>query len=69
MAASSKPQNRGRRLSAYNQYMKDQLPQYKAEHPDVAHVDAFRAVAKMWKDCAQNPRSAQNGPEEVVSDG
>ncbi|CAE6504996.1 unnamed protein product [Rhizoctonia solani] len=43
----------------YQTFMKERLPSYKAEHPDVTHKDAFRAVALEWKDADENPKKGQ----------
>ncbi|KAG9127351.1 Myb-like DNA-binding domain protein [Ceratobasidium sp. 392] len=41
--------------SAYQLFMKDRLPEYKAENPGVPHKDAFKNVALEWKDSDRNP--------------
>ncbi|KAF8708430.1 Myb-like DNA-binding domain, partial [Rhizoctonia solani] len=45
--------------SPYQLFMKERLPTYKAEHPDVSHKDAFRAVALEWKDADANPNKGK----------
>ncbi|KAF7588230.1 hypothetical protein BBP40_005981 [Aspergillus hancockii] len=50
-----------KKITAYHQYMKENLPKYKKEHPDMSHKDAFSAVAKMWK---ENPAGLRDAPEE-----
>ncbi|CAE6426955.1 unnamed protein product [Rhizoctonia solani] len=45
--------------SPYQRFMKERLPTYKAEHPDVSHKDAFRAVALEWKDADANPNKGK----------
>ncbi|KAJ1983277.1 hypothetical protein H4R33_004811 [Dimargaris cristalligena] len=45
-----------RKMSPYNLYMKRELPKYKAANPDVAHKEAFKAVAGMWKNSPDNPK-------------
>ncbi|KAG0288204.1 hypothetical protein BGZ97_006884 [Linnemannia gamsii] len=44
-----------RQPTAYNLYIKDGLPKYKAAHPNVEHKEAFRQVAYLWKYAAENP--------------
>ncbi|KAJ1977676.1 hypothetical protein H4R34_003486 [Dimargaris verticillata] len=44
-----------RKMTPYNKFMKRELPKYKASHPDVAHKDAFKAVAGLWKNAPDNP--------------
>ncbi|KAG0288452.1 hypothetical protein BGZ96_007796 [Linnemannia gamsii] len=44
-----------RQPTAYNLYIKDELPKYKAAHPNVEHKEAFRQVAYLWKHAAENP--------------
>jgi len=46
--AQPKPAKRKRPPSAYNLFMKERLPGYKAAHPGVDHGAAFSAVAKLW---------------------
>ncbi len=43
-----RPQNL-KGLSAYNAYMMQYLPSYKASHPEMNHSDAFGAVGAQWK--------------------
>ncbi|KAG8744895.1 hypothetical protein FRC10_009265 [Ceratobasidium sp. 414] len=45
--------------SLYQLFMKDRLPEYKAEHPDVSHKDAFKNVALEWKDSDRNPNKGR----------
>ena len=44
-----------RKPSAYNLFMKDNLPKFKKINSDMAHQDAFKAVAAMWADADANP--------------
>lgn len=46
-------------MSAYNKYMKDQLPKYKASNPGKNHKDAFRAVAELWAKAPENPKNSK----------
>ncbi|KAF9996409.1 hypothetical protein BGZ80_006836 [Entomortierella chlamydospora] len=48
-----------KKMSAYNTFMKEELPKYKAKHPDVEHKEAFKQVAIMWKNSPLNPKRAQ----------
>ncbi|WP_157878772.1 hypothetical protein [Streptomyces sp. CT34] len=48
----------GKKISAYNQFMKDELPKFQAKHPDMSHKDAFKEVAGMWKTSPTNPNKA-----------
>ncbi|KZS86870.1 hypothetical protein SISNIDRAFT_342097 [Sistotremastrum niveocremeum HHB9708] len=50
--------------SAYNQYMKDNLPGYKKENPDKSHKEAFAAVAQQWADAPENPKRGQTAAEK-----
>lgn len=52
-------------ITAYQQYMKDQLPIWKSSNPDVPHKDAFSAVAKLWKEADENPnKGKESKPKE-----
>ncbi|TGA99051.1 HMG-box domain-containing protein [Streptomyces sp. MZ04] len=56
----SKPGTTGggrKKTSPYNQFMKDQLPKFKAAHPGVTHRESFKKVAEMWKDAKENPKN------------
>ncbi|OMJ12645.1 hypothetical protein AYI70_g7746 [Smittium culicis] len=48
----------GRKLSAYNVYMKEALPKYKSDHPGVSHKDAFCQVANNWKNSTAEEKAA-----------
>ncbi|KAF9101704.1 hypothetical protein BGX27_011376 [Mortierella sp. AM989] len=48
-----------KKMSAYNTFMKEELPKYKAKHTDVEHKEAFKQVAIMWKNSPQNPKRVQ----------
>ena len=45
--------------SQYQLFMKERLPAYKAENPEVTHKEAFKNVALEWKDSDQNPNKGQ----------
>ncbi|KAF9574565.1 hypothetical protein EC968_006178 [Mortierella alpina] len=55
-AAPAEPAKR--KMSAYNSYMKEELPKYKAAHPGVEHKEAFKQVASKWKTSTLNPKRA-----------
>jgi acyl carrier protein len=63
-AAVLQPQSRagmkagGKKVSPYNQYMKDELPKIKASSPRMSHKEAFKKVAAMWKASPANPNRA-----------
>jgi hypothetical protein len=42
--------------SAYNVFMKTELPKVKAENPGMAHKEAFKVAAGRWKDSSDNPK-------------
>ncbi|CAG8701926.1 1997_t:CDS:2 [Cetraspora pellucida] len=44
-------------LSAYNRFMKTELPKIKAEKPDLDHKEAFKLVAQAWKSSTENPKN------------
>ena len=46
-----------KKLSPYNSYMKNILPKYKKENPNLEHKIAFKNVAAMWKDSPKNPKN------------
>ncbi|KAK3825968.1 MAG: hypothetical protein J3Q66DRAFT_385049 [Benniella sp.] len=48
-----------KKMSAYNTFMKEELPKYKAKHPDVEHKEAFKQVAILWKNSSLNPKKGQ----------
>ncbi|CAO3573261.1 unnamed protein product [Mortierella alpina] len=54
-AAPAEPATK-RKMSAYNSYMKEELPKYKAANPGVEHKEAFKQVAGKWKTSTQNPK-------------
>jgi LSD1 subclass zinc finger protein len=49
-----------RTLSAYNVFMKSEVAKVKAEHPTLAHREAFKLAAERWQASPMNP---QNGGE------
>ncbi|KAJ1934887.1 hypothetical protein FBU59_005551, partial [Linderina macrospora] len=48
-----------KKVSAYNKFMKDQLPKFKANHPGVTHKEAFKRVAQLWGAAKENPKNAK----------
>jgi hypothetical protein len=42
-------------LSAYHQFMKDEIPKYKTKNPEAPHKEVFKKVAEMWKGAKSNP--------------
>ncbi|KAG0246090.1 hypothetical protein B0O80DRAFT_496787 [Mortierella sp. GBAus27b] len=59
-APSKKPaESSKKKMSAYNTFMKDELPKYKAKHPGIEHKEAFKQVAIMWKNSSLNPKRGQ----------
>ncbi|KAG0047013.1 hypothetical protein BGZ83_007845 [Gryganskiella cystojenkinii] len=47
-----------KKMSAYNEFMKTELPKYKAKHAGVEHKEAFKQVAQLWKTSPLNPKKA-----------
>lgn len=45
----SKESEKPKALTAYQLFMKKELPKFKKSHPSMDHREAFSAVAKMWK--------------------
>ncbi|KAG0271182.1 hypothetical protein BGZ95_001051 [Linnemannia exigua] len=48
-----------KKMSAYNAFMKDELPKYKAKNAGVDHKEAFKHVASLWKNSPLNPKRGQ----------
>ncbi|KAJ3030717.1 hypothetical protein HDV00_008736 [Rhizophlyctis rosea] len=44
-----------RGTSAYNVFMKNELPKVKAANPGIAHKEAFKKAASNWKNSPDNP--------------
>ncbi|KAJ3070707.1 hypothetical protein HDU98_006254 [Podochytrium sp. JEL0797] len=44
-----------RKPSAYNLFMKTELPKVKIADPTITHKDAFKVAAGNWKTAAENP--------------
>ncbi|ORX70161.1 hypothetical protein DL89DRAFT_153143 [Linderina pennispora] len=49
----------GKKVSAYNKFMKDQLPKFKQSNPGVTHKEAFKKVAQLWANAKENPKNAR----------
>lgn len=49
------PAKTGRKVSAYNQFIKSELAKVKAANPDLPHKEAFKKAASNWKASPQNP--------------
>ncbi|XP_019422932.1 PREDICTED: axial regulator YABBY 4-like isoform X1 [Lupinus angustifolius] len=58
------PEKRQRTPSAYNRFIKEEIKRLKAEHPDMAHKEAFSTAAKNW---ANSPPTQCKGDEESCS--
>ncbi|KAI9000146.1 hypothetical protein DFJ74DRAFT_697851 [Hyaloraphidium curvatum] len=43
--------------SAYNTFMKEELPKIKAANPNVDHKEAFKLAAANWKNSPSNPNN------------
>ncbi|CAG8446739.1 12787_t:CDS:2 [Funneliformis caledonium] len=43
--------------TAYNIFMKTELPKVKAENPGMDHKEAFKLAASNWKNSADNPKN------------
>ncbi|KAF9289043.1 hypothetical protein BKA57DRAFT_498560 [Linnemannia elongata] len=48
-----------KKMSAYNTFMKEELPKYKSKNPGVDHKEAFKHVAGLWKNSPANPKRGQ----------
>ncbi|KAG0210339.1 hypothetical protein BGX28_009391 [Mortierella sp. GBA30] len=57
-AAAAAPEPAKKKMSAYNTFMKEELPKYKAANPGVEHKEAFKQVASKWKTSSLNPKRA-----------
>ncbi|KAF9933891.1 hypothetical protein FBU30_004059 [Linnemannia zychae] len=49
----------GKKLSAYNKFMKAELAKVKTEKPSLNHKEAFKEVAARWKSAPENPKNAK----------
>ncbi|KAF9413061.1 hypothetical protein BGZ94_000852 [Podila epigama] len=48
-----------KKMSAYNEFMKTELPKFRAANADVSHKEAFKQVALLWKSSSKNPKRTQ----------
>ncbi|KAF9072806.1 hypothetical protein BDP27DRAFT_389676 [Rhodocollybia butyracea] len=46
--------------SAYNVFVKEQLPIWKSEHPDVSAKEAMKGVRALWASAEENPKSVSS---------
>ncbi|KAI8615625.1 yabby protein-domain-containing protein [Chytriomyces sp. MP71] len=53
-SAGEKKEKTVRAPSAYNLFMKTELPRVKAENPELTHKEAFKIAAGNWKDSSDN---------------
>ncbi|KAJ2747895.1 hypothetical protein GGI20_000190 [Coemansia sp. BCRC 34301] len=49
----------GKKLSAYNVFMKTELAKVKTDSPGMNHKDAFKKAASNWKNAPENPINAK----------
>ncbi|KAJ2889435.1 hypothetical protein IWW38_004711, partial [Coemansia aciculifera] len=49
----------GKKLSAYNVFMKTELAKVKNNSPGMNHKDAFKVAAGNWKNAPENPINAK----------
>ena len=54
-----------KKISPYNQYMKEQLPIFKKNNPGVDHKEAFRSVAAQWAAAKENPKNQSSDQEKL----
>ncbi|KAJ7082406.1 hypothetical protein B0H15DRAFT_952495 [Mycena belliarum] len=45
--------------SAYNNYVKEHMPKWRAENPDAPYRDGMGAVAALWANAPENPKRGQ----------
>ena len=58
------PKKAKRAPTAYNLYIKDQLPLWKAEHQGADPAEALSAVAASWKYAPENPIAIKRAPKK-----
>eukprot|EP00183_Erythrolobus_madagascarensis_P007113 CAMPEP_0185846088 /NCGR_PEP_ID=MMETSP1354-20130828/1847_1 /TAXON_ID=708628 /ORGANISM="Erythrolobus madagascarensis, Strain CCMP3276" /LENGTH=66 /DNA_ID=CAMNT_0028546171 /DNA_START=81 /DNA_END=281 /DNA_ORIENTATION=- len=46
-----------KKLSPYNQFMKNNVAKVKSENPGITHKEAFKQVALMWATAKENPKN------------
>ncbi|KAF9152589.1 hypothetical protein DFQ26_000844 [Actinomortierella ambigua] len=57
-STAAKKETPAKKMSVYNQFMKTELPKYKAKNPATGHKEAFKQVAQMWRSSPLNPNKA-----------
>ncbi|KAI8338060.1 hypothetical protein BC941DRAFT_424492 [Chlamydoabsidia padenii] len=55
--AKEKIPKKTKKASAYNLYMKEELPKLKKENPGLNHKEAFKKVAESWAASPKNPKN------------
>ncbi|KAE9409192.1 hypothetical protein BT96DRAFT_913365 [Gymnopus androsaceus JB14] len=48
----------GKKLTAYNRYMKVQLAKLKEDEPDMTHAERFKLATGSWKNAPENPKKS-----------
>jgi len=48
----------GKKISAYNKYVQQELARLKADDPDMPHTERFKLAAQNWKKAKENPKAA-----------
>ncbi|KAJ1921045.1 hypothetical protein H4219_000903 [Mycoemilia scoparia] len=48
-----------RKMSKYNDFMKQELVRVKQNNPNIAHKEAFKLAASGWKNSPMNPKNAK----------
>ncbi|KAG5186999.1 hypothetical protein JKP88DRAFT_235588 [Tribonema minus] len=57
-APAKKGKGGGKKVTAYNTFMKNELAKLKTEKPDLPHSEKFKLVAQRWKTAKENPKNA-----------
>lgn len=57
---SKKHTKKNRKLSAFNLFMKKEVPRVKAAHAGMKHTDAFKLAAKNWKNHSNKSHEMPN---------
>ncbi|KAF8527683.1 hypothetical protein JB92DRAFT_2865834 [Gautieria morchelliformis] len=47
----------GKKISAYNKYVQQELARLKADDPDMPHTERFKLAAQNWKKAKENPKA------------
>ena len=47
----------GRKVSAYNTFIKSEIAKVKKENPELPHKDVFKKAASNWASSPNNPKS------------